>query len=510
MQEVHEGLSRFKVLIIGGGAREHAISLLLYRSAAEPSISSLSSSTNPGILRLCEASRGKCMKGKVTDPKETLNAADEVSPDLVVIGPEEPLFSGVSDVLREKGFIVFGPSSKASIIEKDKGFARHLMWKYKIPGRLRYKAFKDPEEASEYARASGDSVVKPARQAGGRGVRVFGESAEHLSRIARNAAAMYTKRLAEEVRKEYNDIENTIVVEERAEGIEYTAMNVTDGNSFVALPIVEDHPHLYPWDLGPETGGMGSISGPSYMLPFLTREEFEESTGIVEATVKAIYSELKEEYIGVISGQMMLTSLWGPTLIEYYARFGDPEIGNLLFMIESDFLELIDLAARRKLSSYKLEVRGDVYIINKAVAPEGYPLMREKGRGHPIVVNEDRIRSLGCEVLYGGVDIINGRPITTGSRALEVLCRSEVGFEEASRLAEKAIAEVSTLDGYRLIHRWDIGMQEHIGLRVKKAEVARLAYTRRRCKGLNVIYDWIPGKCVIEFDYSSDSKFSQG
>ena len=496
-------MSKFKVLIVGGGAREHALALLISRSKMEPSISAISSNVNPGILRLCEGTNGKYLKGKPTDPNDVLRAAEEVSPDLVVIGPEEPLFSGVSDALKEKGFTVFGPTARASLIEKDKGFARNLMWKHKIPGRLRYKTFVDPEDAAEYAKAVGDSVVKPARQAGGRGVRVFGETAEHLSKIAREAAASYVKRLADIIKKKYKDIENTIVVEERVEGVEYTLMTVTDGYDVLPLPIVEDHPHLYPWDLGPETGGMGSISGPSYILPFLTEDEFKESSKIVEMTVRALFDEIKERYVGAISGQMMLTSFWGPTLIEYYARFGDPEIGNLIFMINSDFLELLDVAARKKISSYRLDINENVYVVSKAVAPEGYPLEREKAKGHPIAVDENSIKKLGCEILYGGVDLVDGQLLTTGSRAIEVVCPSRKGFEEASLLAEKAIANIRALDGYRLIHRWDIGSPEHLRFRLRKARLARLAYMRRRSKGLFVIYDWIPGKGLVVFDYSS-------
>ncbi len=508
MQEVYEFLSKFRVLIVGGGAREHALTLLVSKSRLEPRIFVVSSNINPGILRLCKSSGGKYLRGKPTNPEDVLKAAKEISPDLIIIGPEEPLFSRVTDVLRNDGFVVFGPSSRTSLIEKDKGFARNLMWKYKIPGRLRYKTFTDPEEAAEYAKASGDSVVKPARQAGGRGVRVFGETAEHLSRIAREAAATYTKRLAEMIMRKYKDIESSIIVEERVEGVEYTLMTVTDGNTLISLPVVEDHPHLYPWDLGPETGGMGSISGPSFVLPFITEEEFKESTKIVKMTIKSLLNELKEKYVGAISGQMMLTSFWGPTLIEYYARFGDPEIGNLLFMIKSDFLELLDSAARGKLSSYKLEINDNIYVVNKAIAPEGYPLEREKAKGHPISVNEGEIRKLGCEILYGGVNLVDGELLTTGSRALEIVCSSEKGFEDASALAEKAINYVSTYDGYRLIHRWDIGAHSHIKIRLRKARLARLAYTRRRAKGLLMVYDWIPGKGLVFFDYSSSKSLS--
>ncbi len=496
-------MSDFRVLIVGGGAREHALSLLISRSALVPKIYATSSNVNPGIVKVCNKTGGEFLRAKPTDPQAVLDVASRVNPDLVVIGPEEPLFRGVSDVLSQEGFIVFGPSSRASIIERDKSFARNLMWKYKIPGRLRYKAFSDPEEAAEYARASGDVVVKPARQAGGSGVRVFAESMEHLSLLARGTAAEYSKRLGEIIKKKYSDIENFIVVEERVEGVEYTSMIVTDGETLIPLPLVEDHPHLYSWDIGPETGGMGSISGPSYTLPFITKEEFTETIEIIKRTLEALNKEIKETYIGAISGQMMLTSFWGPTLIEYYSRFGDPEIGNLLFMIDSDFLKLLDSAARGKLASYKLKLKEDIYVVSKAIAPAGYPLRRDLGKGHPISVNEDAIEKLGCKLLYGGVDLVNNELVTTGSRAFEVVCPSERSFTEASNLAEKAISYIRTADGYKLIHRWDIGQDDHVRFRIRKAELVRSAYKRRRAKGLFVVYDWIPGKGLFIFDYTS-------
>jgi phosphoribosylamine--glycine ligase len=221
-------------------------------------------------------------------------------------------------------------------------------------------------------------------------------------------------------------------------------------------------------------------------------------------TVRAIRSEIGEDYVGAISGQMMLTSFWGPTLIEYYARFGDPEIGNLIFMIDSDFLELLEAAAERRLSSKRLSIREGIYVVSKAVAPAGYPLRRSLGKGHPLRVDVASIEELGCKALFGGVDLVDGKLITTGSRAVEVVCASEEGFEEASLKAERAVSYIQALDGYKLIHRKDIGLREHISLRTRKAELVRTAYMRRREKGLFVVYDWIPGKGLVMYDYSSE------
>ncbi|MET1128898.1 MAG: phosphoribosylamine--glycine ligase [Thermoproteota archaeon] len=492
-----------KVLLIGDGAREHALALLIAGSALEPRVAVLAGHANPGLEKVAESSGAKVYRGAVSSPLDAVRAAEDFSPDLVVVGPEEPLFAGVANALRERGFTVFGPSSEAARIEKDKVFARTLMWKHRIPGRLRFKVFNSPEEVAKHASALGDVAVKPARQAGGRGVRVFAETYEHLLDAVREVASEYAAKVARHVKSAYSDIDHAVIVEEFVEGVEYTVMTVTDGESVAALPAVQDHPHLLPFDLGPETGGMGAISGPCETLPFVSKREYEESVEIVRRTVEALQREVGEPYVGALSGQMMLTGFWGPTLIEYYARFGDPEIAAMLYMVESDFLELLDRAATRRLSGYKLKLRCDTYVVVKAAAPAGYPADRARARGHPIAVDERGIREAGCTILYGGVDRApDGTLVTTGSRAVEVACSSTTSFQEASERAERAIGRVKLLDGHALIHRWDIGTEELLRRRAALADMVRLSYTRRRERGLFTVYDWVPGRGVVRYDYA--------
>ncbi|KSW12111.1 phosphoribosylamine--glycine ligase [Pyrodictium occultum] len=490
-----------KVLLVGSGGREHALAVLMARSGLEPRIAVVSDKRNPGLAEAAERTGGRLYTGKPTSPADVARTAEEWSPDLVVIGPEEPLFAGVADALRERGFTVYGPGAAQARIEKDKAYARELMWRHRIPGRLRYRVFTDPREAAEYARAAGDVAVKPARQAGGRGVRVFAEPMEHLGSAVREAAAGYAERLAERIRESYSDIEHAVIVEERVEGVEYTVMAVTDGSTVVPLPAIQDHPHLFTWDLGPETGGMGAVSGPGTTPSFLEPGEYRETVEILEKTVEAIRADTGEPYRGTLSGQMMLTSLWGPTVIEYYARFGDPETANLVHMVESDFLELLDRAASGRLAGYRLEVAEDTYVVTIALAPAGYPNNRSIARGHPVAVDRGAVEREGCSLLYAGVDEGPGGLVSTGSRLVEIACPSTRGYEDAAARAQRAASAVRLLDGHPLVWRRDIGSRSHIEARVRLAERVRKAYLRRRERGETRVYDWIPGRGLLVYDY---------
>ncbi len=494
-----------KVLLVGSGGREHALAWMMSRSTSEPRIYVLSDYVNPGLESIAEASGGRLYTGKTTDPETVVKVASEVSPDLVVIGPEEPLFHGVADALLEKGFTVFGAVSRLAEIEKSKVYARSLQWRYRIPGRLRYVAARSLDEAARAAEAMGDAAVKPARQAGGHGVKVFAAPAPHVDEAAREVRRVYAEQLARRVAEKYGDIEHLVIVEERVEGVEYTLMTITDGSTVVPLPVVQDQPHLFIHDIGPETGGMGAVAGPGWTPPFITREELEETKVIVKKTVEALKRETGLDYRGALSAQSMLTAIQGPVLIEYYARFGDPEITAVAPLVKSDFLELLDRAAEGRLAGAKLEIDEERAVVVKIVAPRGYPENRAAAKNHPIDYGEalERASRLGCLVFTAGVyRAPDGRLLTTGSRAIEVVCTSPSGHHDASLKAEEVVAGIRLLDGWPLIHRRDIGTEEHMRSRIEEAEKARRVYLHRRRLGLGrVVYDWVPGRGLQVYDY---------
>ncbi len=487
-----------RVLLVGSGGREHALAKLLLRSTREPKLYVASDYANPGLLREAESSGGRLYTVDTVDPQRVAKVAEEVSPDLVVVGPEEPQFAGVVDVLRDRGYAVFGASSKCSLIEQSKVFARTLMWKYGIPGRLYFKAFKSLEEAAEFLRFAGDVVVKPARQAGGKGVRVVRDTRAYLSTDKSEVKAQAASRIYEELSR-YGDIAYKVLVEQRVEGVEYTAQVITDGSYVLPLPLVQDHPHAFEGDLGPETGGMGSISGPGTTLPFITHDEYATTVDIVRQVLERLQGEVDDRYTGAFAGQMMLTALWGPTVIEFYSRFGDPEVANLLPRIDGDFLEVLERAAGGRLAGAKLAVREEVVSVVKAVAPAGYPNSKDEASGHPVAADEGRIRELGCDLLYASVVVGGGGHLyTKGSRAFEVVCYAD-SYAEAYKLSELAVSYIRPLDGWPLFYRSDVGSPELIDERVRLAERARRVYTYRASQGLSwrtVV--WIPGKGIVD------------
>jgi phosphoribosylamine--glycine ligase len=301
-----------KVLLVGDASREHAIADAFARSNHEPRLYAAMSRRNPGIARLCKQTGGDVALGNIDDPSFVVRAALDFHVDFVFVGPEEPLFHGIPDALEEAGVPCVGAKRQMALIEMSKAFMRRLMWKYKIPGRLRFKAFKSLEDAIAYVNEYAESVaIKPARQAGGKGVKVIADLQVYLSKEKREVKAEHVKTVYEKHMAVYDDIDDKVLIEERVEGPEYTLQTFTDGRTVLPLPAVQDNKNAYEMDIGPETGGMGSIAGPGWLLPFLTEEEYRQSVEVIRSVVEALWKETGVRYKGVVSGQMMLTALWG-------------------------------------------------------------------------------------------------------------------------------------------------------------------------------------------------------
>ncbi|RZV08879.1 phosphoribosylamine--glycine ligase [Natrinema hispanicum] len=420
---------RENVLLIGGGGREHAIARALEDSEAD--LYACAGNKNPGIARIAAGFETL----ETTDPDAVVDYAEEVDATLAVIGPEAPLEAGIADALEDAGIYAFGPKEADARIETDKAFQRRFMADNDIPGCPDFETFDDMDAACEFIdEYDGDLAIKPAGLTGGKGVKVIGDQ------------------VTPEEGKEYireSDYDR-IVLEERLIGEEVTIQAFVANGAFETAPAVQDHKRAYEGDEGPNTGGMGSYSAATNELPFMSDDDYEEAVSIIEATVDAL-----EDYRGILYGQFMLTET-GPRVIEFNARFGDPEAMNTLPVLETDFLDVLT-AARDGEAPPELEF-ADKATVCKYAVPEGYPTDPEAGA--KVQVDEE---SAGDALLYyASVDERDDGIYTTTSRSFAVVGVAD-SISEAEEIAEDALA-VAGDEGLHMRH--DIGKADLVQRRI--------------------------------------------
>ena len=438
-----------KILVVGGGGREHAIVDALVRGGAD--IYAVMKNRNPGIARLAK----DLLLIKETEVANVVRFAQDRWIDLAVIGPEAPLEAGLSDALRNEGIEVVGPSKKAARMETDKGFARSLLAKHDIPGNLRFGAFNNLASAAKFAKeADFPLAVKPIGLTGGKGVKVEGEQlADKKETLA------YVKEIFD------HSIGGVgVVLEEKIVGEEFTLQAFVDGGRVIAMPLVQDHKRAFEGDLGPNTGGMGSYSLQDHLLPFVRKEDLAKAMESMNRTVEALRKE-ECAYQGVLYGQFMLTAN-GPRIIEFNARFGDPEAMNVLPLLDSNFVEICHGIADGDLSSSKVSF-AKLATVCKYVVPAGYGL--EPKANLPIEVDEEAVAKAGAKVFYAAVNEEHGRILTSSSRAIGVVGIAP-DLERAEANCERALKHVR---GEAIYVRHDIGRKEIIERKVERMRVIR-------------------------------------
>ncbi len=444
------------VLIIGSGAREHAIVTALARSPQQPTLLCFSNAQNPGIERLT-----RCYQtGSLTDPAAITAFATEQNATLAVIGPEAPLTAGVADALWAAGIPTVGPKKSLARIESSKSFARDLLTKHNIPGNPIYERIDSaalgspaathgsPEAAlaaaEQVLRRLGDHhVIKDDGLAGGKGVKVFGDHLHSLD----DSLAFCRELLA---------LGHPFVIEEKFEGEEFSLLSFSDGVTLRHMPPVQDHKRAFDGDRGPNTGGMGSYTAADGLLPFLTREDIAEAQAINERTVAALKAETGEPYRGILYGGFMATR-HGVRLIEYNARFGDPEALNLLTLLETDLLGILEAITDGTLQSLHTAFAPEASVC-KYIVPEGYPDNPRKGDP----VNLPEILLPGISIFLSAVDVRAGELIATGSRTVAVVARAPTLAE-----AESACERFASIIPGPFFHRKDIGTAAALGRRVQ-------------------------------------------
>lgn len=427
-----------KILVIGSGAREHAIVRALDRSPQEKEIYCLASNMNPGIAELCD----EILIGNFNDPDFVVSYAKETGTTLAIIGPENPLENGVADALWEAGVKVVGPKKDLAQLETSKAFTRNLLNEYDIPGGPKYQTFNSMGGVAEFLNELGENyVVKYDGLAGGKGVKVSGE---HLH--SHGEALAYCKELV--------DKNGEFVIEGKFIGEEFSLMSFCDGDTLKHMPAVQDHKRAYEGDTGPNTGGMGTYSDANHSLPFISDDEISQAHEINIKTAKAVNDKFGEGYKGILYGGFMATTN-GVKLIEYNARFGDPEAMNVLSLLESDFIEICNGIAGGTLDKIDVQFSKKATVCKYAV-PEGYPNNPVKGEPIDIsgISNPDGL-------FYASVDFKGTSLVESGSRTIAVVGIADT-ISEAEKIAEK---EVSSIAG-PLFHRTDIGTDDVIQKRI--------------------------------------------
>jgi phosphoribosylamine--glycine ligase len=417
------------VLLVGGGGREHAIARALADSEAD--LYACAGNKNPGIARIAEGFETL----DTTNPTAVLDFARESDASLAVIGPEAALEAGVADALDDAGIYTFGPQQAEARIETDKAFQRRFMEEEDIPGCPDFQTFDDMDAACEHIdEYDGDLVVKPAGLTGGKGVRVMGDQ------VDAEGAKEYIRE---------SDYER-IVLEERLVGEEFTIQGFVANGDLRVTPAVQDHKRAYEGDEGPNTGGMGSYSDSSLELPFLSESEYMDAIDVMQATVDAL-----DGYKGVLYGQFMLTTD-GIKVVEFNARFGDPEAMNTLPVLETDFLDVLR-AARDGEDLPKLKFQRQATVCKYAV-PEGYPTEPEAGA----LVKVDEESAGEAILFYASVDERDDGIYTTTSRSFALVGVADT-ITEAEEIAEDALA-VAGEEGLRIRH--DIGKPDLVQQRI--------------------------------------------
>lgn len=425
-----------RILLVGSGAREHAILRAVKRSSQPSYVVCLAGHENPAILAQVDD-----MVVDKFDNRELLSALVETHQlTHAIIGPEAPLELGMADQLSYLGVDVLGPTKNLAQIETSKAYARELL-KDVIPEALpKFVVVTDVSELPPLVeKLSLNIVIKGGGLMGGKGVYVSGDHFE-------------TSAEALDICQTLLQSNSQIVLEEKLEGEEFSLLSLCDGKTLKHFPVVQDNKRAFIDDKGPNTGGMGSISFENFGLPFISNKDVKAAQLLNEKAINALQVDVGEDYRGIIYGGYMLTTD-GVKLIEFNARFGDPECINLLHLLESDLLDLLDAVSTQSLESTVLNFSAKASVCKYAV-PNGYPTNSEKNAKIHFDIENPAIYSGHIKAADTGYEML-------GSRALACL-----GVGDSIEAAEKdAQALIDAISG-DFSYRADIGTAKLIQKRI--------------------------------------------
>ena len=418
-----------KILVVGGGGREHTI---VWKISQSPKVEKIYCAPgNGGIAALAE-----CVDISATDIDGIVKFAKEKEIDLAVVAPDDPLVLGMVDALEKEGIRAFGPRKNAAIIEGSKVFSKELMKKYGIP-TAGYEVFTDSKSAIEYVKkGTFPTVIKAEGLALGKGVIIAQNEQEAVDGI---------KEIMDD--KKFGESGNRVVIEEFLTGPEVSVLAFTDGKTVKPMVSAQDHKRAYDHDKGPNTGGMGTFS-PSRLYDAAKAEECMKN--IFLPTIKAMSAEGRP-FKGVLYFGLMMTEK-GVKVIEYNCRFGDPETQVVLPRLKTDLADIMEAVIDEKLDGINIEWEDNAAVC-VVMASGGYPVSYKKGYEISGIAEAETVE--GITVFHAGTKLDGEKVLTNGGRVLGVTATAKT-LDEAIAKAYNGAEKISFTDEF---HRTDIGVK---------------------------------------------------
>lgn len=427
--DIMRGCNPMKVLVVGGGGREHAIIMKLAESKRVSKL--YCAPGNGGIAKYAE-----CFPVKATDLEGMLALAKKLAVDWVFVAPDDPLVLGMADLLRENGFKVFGPSKAAAIIEGSKVFSKNLMKKYGIPTAA-YEVFTEADKAIAYIKAQNSypTVVKADGLALGKGVIIAQNEQEAVDAV---------HSIMED--KIFGESGSQLVVEEFLTGPEVSVLSFTDGKTVAPMISSMDHKRALDGDNGKNTGGMGTVSPNPYYTADIAKQCMDE---IFIPTMNAMNAE-NRSFHGCLYFGLMLTPK-GPKVIEYNCRFGDPETQVVLPMLDADLLDIMEATENQSLDKLPMQWKSGACAC-VILASGGYPEKYETGK--EIMGLDEKGQLANAAVYHAGTKLSeDGKLLTAGGRVLGVTAAAD----DLQSALDKAYAAVKLVSFEKMHYRNDIG-----------------------------------------------------
>ncbi len=439
-----------RIGLVGSGGREHALAKALAANRERDSLIVFANSINPGIQRLAH----RMSLGSLSDSKAIANALTSEGVELVVIGPEAPLIAGTVDELRGRGILAVGPTRLQARLESDKSFMRDLLKRRVGWGSPQWCLARGRAEAQDFIHQIGEVAVKPLGLTGGKGVKVMGTQLAGEDEAVDYAAEWIAR-------------DGMVLLEERLVGEEFSRMVFASDNGFVPMPVAQDFKYAFDSDSGSMTGGMGSYTMADGTLPFLNDEDLRQADQLIGATLQAIAEDTGTPYRGVLYGQFMVTAK-GIRLVEFNARFGDPEAINMMSLLQSDAPHLFMEVASGRVDKAIVDFAQKASVVRYLV-PQVYP----EALAGPLIFdfNEKEAEAAGLDVIFASVAPADGgRLQALGSRTLALVGLDSHPDVVARRMDSFLAAHLP--DGLR--YRRDIGAAQIIQQKIERMRILRL------------------------------------